>query len=61
MSYTQAMLSITGKTLGRLFKNAEGFGFEHQSGAWEGGFSTQQDARDAFMEFHNEWFETNFG
>ena len=59
MKKIDTIYSITGKTLGCLFKNADGFGFEHKSGVWESGFSTQQNARDAFMEFHNEWFENN--
>ena len=59
MKNANTMLSITGKVLGNIWLNHDGFGYDHMSGAWEGGFDTWQDARDAFMAFHNEWFENN--
>jgi hypothetical protein len=58
MKKIHTILSFTGKPLGYLFQDAEGFGFEHKSGAWENGFASQEDAYTAFDEFHDVWFET---
>lgn len=53
------ILSVTGKTLGKIFFNHQGFGYDHFSGSCEQGFATWQEAYDAFMTFHNDWFENN--
>lgn len=52
------MTSITGKPLGEVFETVEGFGFEHyEAQASQEGFDTFQEARDAYMTCHNEWFD----
>lgn len=58
--YITTIFSITGKPLARIFETNNGYGFEHiPSNAWDDGFATFDDARSAYMEFHNEWFENH--
>ena len=55
--------SITGKALAHVFMvdmMGENWGFLHlATGKEQTGFATWQMARDAFVSFHNEWFETS--
>lgn len=59
MKDSNAIVSVTGKVLGNIFFDFQGFGFKHFSGAFKSGFDSWQDARDAFIVFHEDWFENN--
>ena len=62
MNAVKAIFSPRGNVLGTIFETDTGWGFDHvATQTAREGFDTYEDARGAFMECHEEWFENMVG
>jgi len=51
--------SITGKPLGEIYATNNLFAFKHLvADEFQNNFQNWNDAYDAFITFHNDWFES---